>query len=230
MRDIDDIKIETGFGSDKLARAHNFDSEMETLDTVEWSATAQYSPDCQHRYTLTRLWDGGKPMCAFIGFNPSTATAEQNDPTIRRCMAYAYRWGYGGLLMLNVCSYRATDPRSLPPTLKERVGHYNCPNCLRNYLRNYNVGMVVAAWGSIDGAHASAVKNELSRRHVRLHALAINATDGAAGHPLYRRANLTPVPYNFVRGCCPHPQCGRPLLNPDLCAACEHPIVGSEAV
>ena len=47
---------------------------------------------------------------AFIGLNPSTADETADDPTIRKCIKYAKAWGFGGLLMLNVYSFRATNP------------------------------------------------------------------------------------------------------------------------
>ena len=66
------------------------------------------------RYSLVRVWnmlpsDAG--MCAFIGLNPSTADEIADDPTIRRCIGFARRWGFDGIYMLNAYGYRATDPR-----------------------------------------------------------------------------------------------------------------------
>ena len=42
--------------------------------------------DCDaYRYRLWRTWDARKPPLVFCMLNPSTATAEQDDPTIARC-------------------------------------------------------------------------------------------------------------------------------------------------
>jgi len=46
----------------------------------------------------------------FIGLNPSTADETKDDPTIRRCINYAKRWGYSGLCMTNLFALRATKP------------------------------------------------------------------------------------------------------------------------
>lgn len=46
--------------------------------------------------------------------NPSTADAELDDQTVRRCMGYAEReGGYDGNLLLNLYAYRAVDPAEL---------------------------------------------------------------------------------------------------------------------
>src|SRR5262245_35048856 len=78
-------------------------------------AGAEFSDDRVYRWRLWRRWDHG-PMLMVVGLNPSTADEHTDDPTVRRCIGYAKRWGYAGLRMLNVFPYRATDPREL-------VGH-----------------------------------------------------------------------------------------------------------
>ena len=51
------------------------------------------SPDLIHRYSLWRIWDDNKAMVLFIGVNPSSADADFDDPTIRRCKGFADQWG-----------------------------------------------------------------------------------------------------------------------------------------
>ena len=66
---------------------------------------------CQnYRYTLSRIWDETKPIIMFIGLNPSTADAENDDPTITRLINFTKSWGYGGFIMCNLFAFRATDP------------------------------------------------------------------------------------------------------------------------
>ena len=62
-----------------------------------------------YRYDLWRVWDSQKENVCFIGLNPSTADENKDDPTIRRCMAFAMAWGYGSLCMLNLFAFRATE-------------------------------------------------------------------------------------------------------------------------
>lgn len=59
-----------------------------------------------HRYMLSRIWEHDKPKILFIGVNPSKADAIHNDPTIVRCINFARSWGYGGMYMGNLFSYR----------------------------------------------------------------------------------------------------------------------------
>jgi hypothetical protein len=65
-------------------------------------------------------------MICFIGLNPSTADAEVNDPTIRRCIGFAHDWGFGGLLMLNLFAFRATDPKRVLKLTREAAMGEKC--------------------------------------------------------------------------------------------------------
>lgn len=66
----------------------------------------------RYRYRLGRTWGPGTYLL-YVMLNPSTADAEEDDPTIRRCVGFAKAHGYGGLQVVNLYAYRATDPRDL---------------------------------------------------------------------------------------------------------------------
>lgn len=56
----------------------------------------------------------GEPKsCVFAMLNPSTADAEMDDPTIRRCVAFAKAWGYDRMEVVNLFAWRATDPKEV---------------------------------------------------------------------------------------------------------------------
>src|SRR4051812_41324552 len=73
------------------------------------NATAIFSRCGKYRYLLTRSWADG-PTATFIMLNPSTAGAEQNDPTIRKCIGFAQRLGFGGLQAINLFALRTPSP------------------------------------------------------------------------------------------------------------------------
>lgn len=63
----------------------------------------------------TRLWRNSHVFgrMTFIMLNPSTADGEQDDPTIRRCLAFTKREGLGCTVVVNLFTHRSSTPRSL---------------------------------------------------------------------------------------------------------------------
>lgn len=105
---------------------------------------AEFSPCRTWRYALWRRWGEGGKLLAVIGLNPSTADESANDPTIRRCLDFAARWGYDGLTMLNLFAFRAT----LPPDMKsaaDPIGPENDQALVRYCDQS---SFIVAAWGT----------------------------------------------------------------------------------
>lgn len=85
---------------------------------------AQFSDDRTRRYVLIRRWkhaldpiEQGNPNdrlpLTWVMLNPSTAGADTDDATIRKCVGYATRWGYGGIRVLNLFDLISTDPAAL---------------------------------------------------------------------------------------------------------------------
>lgn len=75
-----------------------------------------------HRYVLRRNWLGEGGTVNFIMLNPSTADDVFNDATIRRCIGFAKRWGFSGLVVTNLFAYRATQPDDLRAILDTSGG------------------------------------------------------------------------------------------------------------
>ncbi len=149
-----------------------------------------FSPCRKYRYTLWRVWDGSLPYIQFVGLNPSTADETQDDPTIRRCVAFAKAWGDGGLLMTNLFAWRDTDPEAMKKA-KEPVGQDN-DSWLTFYAPQAQV--VVAAWGK-HGAFMGRgvyVKGLFAEQGVQLHCLRTIGS-GAPEHPLYLPKDLKPI-------------------------------------
>ena len=144
--------------------------------------------DCGfYRYDLTRRWAEGGTTCAFIGLNPSTADAEFDDPTIRRCIGFAKDWGHSMLVMLNAYAYRATNPKILK-RVDNPIGPLN-----DEYLLSWrsNCDEVIAAWGT-----NIAPLRQLAMVELFPSITVLKFTkDGYPGHPLYLPKTLTPMPW-----------------------------------
>lgn len=82
------------------------------MDLIEKGAL--FSADGKHRFKLWRIWDHRKPAVLFVMLNPATATADEDDNTIRKCTAMARQWGtYGGFYVGNLFSQRTPYPKDL---------------------------------------------------------------------------------------------------------------------
>ncbi len=158
------------------------------------SGAAHLSPCGTYRYTLRRhipqaiRWV--KP-CLFIMLNPSTATAEVSDPTIRRCMGFASRFGCTELTVVNLFALRATNPNALL-THTDPVGPDNNQH-LNEQVELHRNGVIVAAWGAHPFARKRAA--EVQEAIQGLQCLGVTQ-DGSPRHPLYvpAVAPLTPWP------------------------------------
>jgi len=148
--------------------------------------------DCgRYRYFLA--WPTGiENDRAALGIfaNPSTATAEQLDPTLTRWSNYCRTWGYGWSWTCNVRAWRETDPKLVPPD-PEAIGPENDQHILDRVRWSE---IVVCGWGQLGGGRRAREVLELVRFGGKIpHALRLN-TDGSPAHPLYLPANLRPVP------------------------------------
>jgi hypothetical protein len=71
------------------------------------------APARRYRWRLERTWDPRGTTLAMVGLNPSTADARTDDPTVRRCIGFARRLGFGRLVLVNLYALRATRPADL---------------------------------------------------------------------------------------------------------------------
>lgn len=156
-----------------------------TSDTV---GAAHFSRCGRYRYALWRTWDTARPACCFIALNPSTADATRDDPTMRRCMAFARRWGFGGMSVGNIFAFRATRPADMKAEARP-IGRAN-DRWLQRLAAESHV--VVAAWGS-HGAWRARDAHVLQLLGA-VDCLGVTAS-GAPRHPLYVRGDTPRRPY-----------------------------------
>lgn len=126
-----------------------------------------------------------------IGLNPSTADAERDDPTIRRCIGFARDWGFGGLWVVNLFAFRATRPANLK-TAADPVGPHNDMWLRRIAGRS---GRIVAAWGN-HGRFMGRSDRVGAMFGRRLEVIRLNA-GGEPAHPLYLPKKLKPLPWKI---------------------------------
>ncbi len=155
--------------------------------------SADISPCGRYRYVLTRRWDDLVPPMLVIGLNPSTADADVDDPTIRRCIAFARRESAGGVVMLNLFALRSTDPKALA-VAEDPIGTGN-DHILSEFAaeaRRTGTG-VVCAWGNggrLLSRSRCVVARLLAQGAELLHFGLTSA--GEPKHPLYLH-NRTPL-------------------------------------
>lgn len=182
---------------------------------------AEFSDDRKYRYTLWRtgLQDERelfvsafntmkragreKEFVQFIGLNPSTADETTDDPTLKKCMKFAQRWGFGAMCMTNIFAWRATDPDVMKGQ-SDPVGPDN-----DKWLKEVadRAGLIIAAWGK----HGDHMQRDLEVLHDllkgrKLHCLKLN-DDGSPQHPLYISSLQEPIDYfgKVGRGGSPEP-------------------------
>lgn len=167
--------------------------------------SAEFSLCRIHRFSLSRVWDDSLPSFIVIGLNPSTADETEDDPTIRRCISFAKREGCGSLIMLNLFSYRATDPRELAKydTTALTNDEHNTALVQKIIDREVkdNGAILVCAWGVGGGLHNAGLYLGITLKSHSLMCLG-HTKDGHPRHPLYIKADqpLEPwEPWRFTR-------------------------------
>ena len=148
---------------------------------------AQLSDDGRYRYRLWRLWDDLAPVMVWVMLNPSTADADVDDPTIRKCIGFAKQHHYGGIIVGNLFAYRATDPKELGK-VKDPVGPKNDQHILWACTAPMMLS-VVAGWGT---AKTRLIRERAGRVKVLIQGGARRdikcfkaSTDRSPWHPLY---------------------------------------------
>lgn len=144
--------------------------------------------DTEYRWWLWRRWEEAGASVTFVMLNPSSASASRDDATIRKCIGFARRWGYGGIDVVNLYGLRATRPRHLW-SHPDPVGPGN-----DRYIEQVAHGqVVVAAWGA-HGARdgRGALVGRALAALGEVYCLAVTQS-GEPGHPLYIPYDARPI-------------------------------------
>jgi len=149
--------------------------------------SAVFSPCGRYRYELRRTWNAALPVLVAIGLNPSRADAHVDDPTIRKEIGFATRWGFGGVIKVNMFGLISTDPKGIAPAV-DPIGPENDATIDRVIAESN--GWPLVAWGS--HAAVRCARGEAMRRRFSGVAWCIGTTkDGNPRHTL-RAGYVTP--------------------------------------
>lgn len=156
---------------------------------------ACFSKDRVYRYWLSRRWSSAGGVANFVLLNPSTADEQRLDPTLRRCLGFAQRWGFGAMVVTNIFALRSTDPQGLR-RVGDPVGPENDGHVLTQAER---ADLVIAGWGRHGALHGRgrAVAAMLSAELGAGRVVCLGLTGaGDPKHPLYLAASERPRPFN----------------------------------
>jgi hypothetical protein len=134
----------------------------------------------------------------FIMLNPSTADETEDDPTIRRCVAFAKMWGHKSLDVVNLFALRTPYPSQLKrATYVEAVGPDN-DKMIEKVVSE--ASLVIAAWG-VHGALHERDDDVIRMVHStgKLHYLRFTKAKHPA-HPLYLPSTLKPIKWGSSGG------------------------------
>lgn len=164
---------------------------------------AELSKCGKYRYTLVRTWGKGKHL-VFLMVNPSVADHLIDDKTIIRCIGFAKREGYAGIVAINMFAYRATDFEVLKRAYKAKVSVTGPKNFA--YLEDVTTqaqlagSAVVVAWGTL-GEWRDADRHML--KHLKrwgVTPMCLGLTQGGLPrHPLMVKLDAPLIPYTVHR-------------------------------
>lgn len=180
--------------------------------------TASFSANGSERYSLGRWWANG-PVLVWCMLNPSTADAEEDDPTVRRVVGFSKRWGAGSCRVVNVFSTRAPNPAALPVfevdecvEATSSTSWASFPAYVKAAVCNQGIltmevhsgDALVLAWGAGMKRHGQAWVNRTWNALLRglpneIYCLG-RTKEGYPRHPLYVKGDTLLEPITDVQG------------------------------
>ncbi|MEI8246826.1 MAG: DUF1643 domain-containing protein [Lentisphaerota bacterium] len=124
----------------------------------------------------------------------STADAEFDDATLRRCIGFAKALGYDGLYMVNLFAFRSKSPRTMQ-TAADPVGNLNDGWISATAVRS---SAIIACWGTNGGFMGRDRKMLELLKPYKLSCLGVNS-DGSPKHPLYLPQDAELLEYPSVK-------------------------------
>ena len=168
--------------------------------------------DCkQYRFLLTRKIDTGffntsEKNITFLMFNPSTADAEEDDPTIRRVIGFATREDCTNIKIVNLIPFITPKPSDLNPRTAFGTGEYIF-TLIKALIES---DRIVVAWGAIGDKYPDIflaalreIGQSMERKKDLLYSgkfFSLGTTEGGhPKHPLYIKADQPLKGFNLHR-------------------------------
>ena len=142
--------------------------------------SAILSKNRKHRYLLSRIWDLNNENILFIMLNPSSADEDIDDATTTKVISFSKKWGYGGLHICNLYTYRTSSPKKLFSVPKNKRGSNKSE--IKNYAKKCS--KIVYAWGNKEKVPPWLNQMVPNPSFIEL------SKEGVPKHPLYLKSNL----------------------------------------
>ena len=171
---------------------------------------ATFSSCGLYRWHLKRTFLRNKRTLLFIGLNPSTATAINDDQTMKRLSRFSLKWGYGNLVVINLFARIGNSPVILRKC-SNPIGDENDKELCLNALQwsESNIWDLWLGWGAggvlkernlevmtlLKGYCINRAKNFPNA----MGPLTLGLTrKGHPRHPLYSASKEVLKPFNFL--------------------------------
>lgn len=183
---------------DTVDSTRSFDEAEASFRAYNQAVLYVTSPDNKARFALGEL--GARNLVVF-GVNPSTATDQVFDQTIRRIEGYSRAHGFGGWLMLNLYPQRATDPANLH-TERDATLHTENIAAITRCLQDVPDFTLCAAWGTVIERRAylppCLVDIAATLASHKWHSIGAPTKSGHPSHPLYVRRSTPLQPFDIA--------------------------------
>ena len=160
------------------------------------------SVDNKYRYAIGEIQDNPNKLLFCFGVNPSTATPQKLDPTVKRIEKIAKEHGYDSWIILNLCAQRSTDPDEMKKT-QSLLTHQENIKIIATLLNEYReCSDILFAYGDLI-AKRKYLKNNLYDIVRVIKSITYSGgcyclgktKSGNARHPLYQKTNTPFVSY-----------------------------------
>lgn len=163
--------------------------------------SADISTCGRFRWSLVRAWDA-RPNLLVVMFNPSTADAQRDDPTISLLCHIASWNGFGSITVVNLIPLRTSDPTGAVESLRWKDQSHNHENARAVIQAAAKAKAILLAWGTL-AARAGGYERQilaaikLARPSAEFFCLGTTA-EGYPIHPLARGKRKIPKTQTLV--------------------------------